>query len=82
MKTIQVEISEKFAQAHESIVREPAASTVPHEADGSGSGELVATDGEHTTVRESIGGQRRRVLRVRGSVMAASPSTEWSNGPA
>ena len=45
-------------------------------------GQLVATDAEHATVRESIGGERRRVLRVRGSVMAASPSTEWSNGPA
>jgi hypothetical protein len=45
-------------------------------------GQLVLTDAEHATVRESIGGERRRVLRVRASVMAASPSTEWSNGPA
>jgi len=39
-------------------------------------GEESSTDGEHTTVREAIGGERRRVLRVRASVMAAHPSTE------
>jgi hypothetical protein len=44
-------------------------------------GELVATDGAQTTVREAIGGERRRVLRVRASVLSAYPSTEWSNGP-
>jgi hypothetical protein len=36
-------------------------------------GSLVSTDGEHTTVREAIGGGRRRVLRVRASVLVAHP---------